>query len=769
MLFGIRFWFLIAPALPQRIAFLGDYLPRLCGIATFTHDLCESIAREIPDADCFVGAVNDRQEGYDYSPRVRFELLEKDLDSYRRAADFLNFNRAAVLCVQHEFGIYGGAAGSHLLALLKEVRMPVVTTLHTILREPNSAQRRVMDELVRRSDRLVVMAQHGAEILREVYDVSQEKVDVIPHGIPDLPFIDSSFYKAEFGVEGRRVLLTFGLISPGKGIEYVIEALPEIVRHHPNVVYLVLGATHPHLLATEGERYRLSLERLARDRGVKEHVIFYNRFVSPEDLKEFIGATDIYLTPYLNAAQVTSGTLAYVFGAGKAVVSTAYWHAQELLSEGRGVLVPFRDSNAIAEGVCNLLDDPSRMEAMRRDAYAMGRKMIWPAVAQRYLQTFQHARSDRKSLPRAAFAGWTLGSRPSELPPLRLDHIIRMSDGTGIFQHAIFNVPNFHEGYCTDDNARAYILCNLLDEVGGESPEESLAGHSTGYLAFLAAALDYQSGRFRNFMSHGRQWLEDAGSEDSHARALWALGTGVGRSHNEGHRRLCEQLFGRGLAVVGEFTSPRAWNFALLGIHEYQRRFPGEERTSLLREMLVARLLKLWEEYSTEDWPWFETSLTYDNARFCQALILSGQSMKEQKPLAIGLQSLRWLASLQKTQAGCFRPIGSNGFYRKDGARADFDQQPLEALAMISACHEAFAATEDITWTHEAWRAFEWFLGRNDLGLPLYDFSTGGCSDGLHADRVSENQGAESSLAFHLALAEMNRAEHLIPPAPVAA
>jgi len=295
--FGTRFQLLSPSAPPQRIAFLGDYLPRLCGIATFTHDLCESVAREIPDADCFVGAVNDRQEGYDYSSRVRFELLEKDLDSYRRAADFLNFNRADVLCVQHEFGIYGGAAGSHLLALLKEVRMPVVTTLHTILREPSPAQRKVMTELARCSDRLVVMAQHGAEILREVYDVSQAKIDVIPHGIPDLPFMDSSFYKAEFGVEGRSVLLTFGLISPGKGIEYVIKALPEIVQRHPNVVYLVLGATHPHLLATEGERYRLSLERLARDCGVKEHVIFYNRFVSPEDLKEFIGATDIYLPP----------------------------------------------------------------------------------------------------------------------------------------------------------------------------------------------------------------------------------------------------------------------------------------------------------------------------------------------------------------------------------------------------------------------------------------------------------------------------------------
>ncbi len=755
---------LSASLLPKRIAFLGDYLPRLCGIATFTHDLAEAVAGAVPEADCFVGAVNDRIKRYDYPERVRFEMLEKDLDSYRRAADFLNFNNADVLCVQHEFGIYGGPAGSHLLALLKEVRMPVVTTLHTVLREPNAAQRLVMDELANRSDRLIVMAQKGAEILRETYRVPDSKIDVIAHGIPDMPFVDSSFYKEQFGVEGRKVLLTFGLLGPGKGIEHVIEALPEIVRQHPNVVYLVLGATHPHLVAHEGERYRLSLERLAEDRGVKENVIFYNRFVSLDDLKEFIGATDIYVTPYLNEAQITSGTLAYVFGAGKAVVSTRYWHAQELLAEERGVLVPFRDAKAISEGVCGLLDAPLRMEKIRHAAYALGRDMIWPAVAQRYVESFQRARSDRKTTPRSAFAGWTLGNRPYELPPLRLDHILRMSDGTGIFQHAIFNVPNFHEGYCTDDNARAFILCNMLDETGDQAPTENLGKLATSYLAFLAAALDYKTGRFRNFMSHGRQWLEDAGSEDSHARALWAVGLGAGRSRNEGHRRLCAQLFERGLAAVEGFSSPRAWSFTLLGIHEYLRQFTSNEQITAMRATLTTRLMRLWDSCAAEDWPWFEDSVTYENARFSQALILSGQWMPNPEALEIGLKSLRWLVSIQKTQSGCFRPIGSNGFYQRGGARADFDQQPLEAQGMVAACNEASRATQDASWAREAKRAFEWFLGRNDLGLPLYDSTTGGCGDGLHHDRVNENQGAESTLAFHLSLAEMNCAEHMNPP-----
>jgi glycosyltransferase involved in cell wall biosynthesis len=387
-------------ASPKRIAFLGGYEPRRCGIATFTSDLCESVAGAAPETECFAGAMNDRAEGYRYPPRVRFEVLEKDLDSYRRAADFLNFNNADVLCVQHEFGIFGGAAGSHLLALLKEVRMPVVTTLHTVLREPSAAQRKVMEEVVRRSDRVVVMARKGADMLREIYAVPEAKLDVIPHGIPDIPFADSGIYKAQFGVERRKVLMTFGLLGPGKGIEHVIEALPEIVRRHPGVVYLVLGATHPHLVAREGERYRLGLDRLAEDRGVKEHVIFYNRFVSLDDLKEFIGATDIYVTPYLNEQQITSGTLAYVFGAGKAVVSTPYWHAQELLAEGRGKLVPFRDPAAIAAGVCEFLDSPQEMERTRHAAYAMGREMLWPTVAQRFLESFQQARADRRAPPR---------------------------------------------------------------------------------------------------------------------------------------------------------------------------------------------------------------------------------------------------------------------------------------------------------------------------------------------------------------------------------
>jgi len=747
---------LSAPPDPQRIAFLGNFVPRMCGIATFTHDLHQAIAEAAPKSDCYVAAVTDKAQGYDYPEAVRLEFQEKNLKAYRRTADFLNFKNADVLCVQHEFGIYGGPAGSYVLSLLKEVRMPIVTTLHTILEDPTVDQKKVMTELTQLSDRLVVMSQKGREILHEVYKVPASKVDVIPHGIPDLVFKDSAVYKKQFGVSGREVMLTFGLLGPGKGIEHAIKSLPMILERHPNVVYLILGATHPNLLAQDGERYRLSLTRLAEECGVEKHVIFHNRFVSIDDLKEFIGAADIYLTPYLDKGQITSGTLAYAFGAGKAVVSTPYWHAAELLANGRGELVPFRDPAAIAEAVCNLFDNPARMRSMQKEAYKLGREMTWPAVAKQYLKSFGHALADRRTAPRAAFADWTLKNRPQSHPPRRLDHVVRMSDGTGIFQHAIFNVPNFHEGYCVDDNARALILCILLAEQEDTATEINLGQFTAVYLAFLAASLDYESGRFRNFMSHGRQWLEHAGSEDSHGRSLWATGLCAARAQDEGFRKLSAQLFEAGLPVIETFTSPRSWAFAILGIDEFLNTHPNHAQANEIAHRLLRRLIDLWHAHRDEQWLWFERSVTYENARLCQALILCGQRYNDTHALEIGLQSLRWLLSIQTTQSGCFRPIGSNGFYEQNGSRADFDQQPVEAQAVIAACKDAYRATQDPLWLVESKRAFEWFLGRNDLNLPLYDFATGACSDGLHVDRVSQNQGAESTLAFHLSLSDMN-------------
>jgi glycosyltransferase involved in cell wall biosynthesis len=746
----------------KQIAFLGDHLPRQCGIATFTSDICDAIATEFPECQCVVGAVNDRPEGYDYPDRIRFEIDEKELDSYRRAADFLNINNVEIVLVQHEFGIYGGPAGSHLLALLRDVHMPVVTALHTVLREPNPDQLALMRQLDELSSRFIVMAERGKGFLQEIYGITPEKVDVIPHGIPDMPFIDPSFNKDQFGVEGKTVLLTFGLLSPNKGIEHVIEALPSILQQHPNVVYIILGATHPNVIAREGESYRLRLERLAEDRGVASHVIFYNRFVTLEELKEFIGAADIYITPYLNESQITSGTLAYTFGAGKAVISTPYWHAQDLLTDDRGILVPFANPNAIAEGVQRFLSDPVLMTATRKKAWKLGREMIWPVVAKLHMKSFERARASLSVRPRQAFAARTLDNRPYELPPLKLDHLFRMTDNTGIFQHAIFNVPNFAEGYCTDDNARAFILTLLLEETTSLATQRQFEHLASTYVAFLWAAFDQETCRFRNFMDHQRRWLERAGSEDSHARALWAAGTALGRSTKEGHRNLCALLFQRGLPTVESFTSPRAWAFALLAIHEYLRAFSGDRNANQVREILTNRLVELFRANSSKDWMWFEPVVTYDNARLSHAVILTGYWTSRGDVVEIGLRSLRWLVEQQKADGDHFAPIGSNGFWTRGTECARFDQQPLEAYAMIAACVEAYSLTSDPMWQRAARRCFEWFLGRNDLGESLYDSSTGGCRDALHSDRVNQNQGAESSLAFHLALAEMTRAEAVL-------
>src|SRR5271170_640077 len=534
----------------RKIAFVGDHLPRKCGIATFTSDLLAAVATAHPESQCFCVSVNDIKGGYEYPEVVHFEIEEQDLSSYIRAADFLNISNVDIVCLQHEFGIFGGPAGSHILAFLRELRMPVVTTLHTVLREPRSDQRRVMQELISLSTRVVVMTERGRQMLQEVYHAPPEKIDLIAHGIPDVGFVDPTYFKDQFGVEGRVVLLTFGLLSPNKGIEYVLNALPDILAEFSNVVYIVLGATHPNELREHGEAYRLSLEILAKKNKVEKNVIFYNQFVDLENLKEFIGAADLYITPYLNEAQITSGTLAYTFGAGKAVVSTPYWHAAEVLAEDRGVLVPFRDAPAIAREVIGLLGDDTRRHAIRKNAYKLGREMIWSSVAQLYMRSFESSRLDGAARSRKSLATKTLDQKPRELPELKLSHLSRMTDSTGIFQHAILSIPNFSAGYCPDDNARAFILAVLLSELGEEA--ERVRTLATTYAAFLHHAFDLSAKRFHNHMSFDRRWLDEQGSEDCQGRALWALGVGVGRSPYRSFQIMAGQLFALALPALTE-------------------------------------------------------------------------------------------------------------------------------------------------------------------------------------------------------------------------
>jgi len=755
-------------SLPSRIAVVGNYLPRQCGIATFTTDLCSAISAECGTARLLALPVNDTQLGYDYPARVRWSLAQDDLSSYEQAAQFLNFNNIDMVCLQHEYGIFGGPAGSHILRLLRALKMPVVTTLHTVLREPDHNQLMVMQQIAELSDRLIVMSELSSQFLQEIYKVPGNKIDMVPHGVPDLPFLDPNFYKDRFHVEGKAVLLTFGLLSPNKGIENVIQALPDILSKHKNVVYMVAGATHPHILRREGDKYRTYLHDLAKDIGVDSNVIFHNRFVSPEEMVEFIGAADIYITPYRHEAQVVSGTLAYAVGAGKAIISTPYWHAIELLDDRRGALVPFQNPGAIAQKTIELLDTPAIRHAMRKRAYLFGRNMIWKTVAKGYMESFVRVRSDRTQTPRVQFLAGATPKALNRLPDIKLSHLTRLTDDTGVLQHAIFTIPNYGEGYTTDDNARALILRVLLAQTGNRlleqphsaTPDFTPLDTSSRYLSLLEHAFNPEKGRFRNFLGYDRRWNEPQGSEDCHGRALWALGTVLERSRDQGLRSAAGRLFEFSLPAVVEFTSPRAWAYTLLGIQAYLGSYAGDRDAQKIRAVISGRLLEMYKCIRRPDWKWFEDVLAYGNARLPQAMLLVGSACSDESMVSIGLEALDWLLATQRCEDnGHFVPIGSQGFYRRGGEKARFDQQPIEAAGAVSACREAYHVTGDNRWRAEARSAFNWFLGDNDLQLPLYDSDSGGCRDGLHPDRPNENQGAESTLSFLMALLEMRSLE----------
>ncbi len=732
------------------IALVGNYLPRKCGIATFTTHLLQALLLEANGADCWAVVMNDVPEGYSYPHEVRFEVHHKDISDYRLAADFLNISRVDVVCVQHEFGIFGGRCGANILELLRNLRMPVVTTLHTVLSNPSDKERLIIEDLARLSDRLVVMSFKAIQILREVYGIPSERIVLIPHGIPDVPFVDPNFYKDQFGVEGRKVILTFGLLSPGKGIEYMIDAMPAIVRRHPDAAYIILGATHPHVKREQGESYRLSLQRRAKDVGIEDHLIFHNRFVEQQELCEFIGAADIYVTPYIHREQIVSGTLAYALGAGKAAVSTPYYYAEEMLADGRGRVVPFRDHEVLAEQVIDLLDNEVERHAMRKRAYTFCRDMVWKEVARKYLEVFIEVKRERELRPKRTFSIKTLQDTRPELPQIKLDHLIRLTDDVGILQHATYIVPNRMHGYCTDDNARALIAVLMAQRYLAVG--EDLTNLACRYLSFLLHAFNSDNGRFRNFMDYDRRWIEEQGSEDCHARAIWALGMATALSTWEGITSSAVSLFKRALPVLADFQYPRAWSFAIVGTHYYLRKFSGDRESRRIRDILTEKLMSLFRRNASEEWPWIEPIVTYANGKIPQALLLSGQWMGSSETIEAGLRSLQWLLDLQTDPRGHFVPIGNHGWYPRNGTRARFDQQPIEALNMIEACAEAYHITQDEKWIVHARRCFEWFLGRNDLNVSLYDFKTGGCSDGLTAHGPSQNQGAESILSWLISL-----------------
>jgi glycosyltransferase involved in cell wall biosynthesis len=741
----------------DSVAVIGNYLPRQCGIATFTTDLVEGLSVEAPDVYSWAAAMNDKPEGYRYPEKVRFEINQNKLSDYGMASQFLNISQTDIVCVQHEYGIFGGAAGSHLLKLLGDLRMPVVTTLHTVLKAPTPEYRTVMCKLSDLSDKLVVMSRKASDFLKDIYAVPEGKIAFIHHGIPDTPFIDPSFYKDKFGVEGKKVLLTFGLLSPNKGIENVLQALPAVIKKHPDVVYIILGATHPHILKMHGDTYRIMLQQLVRRLDIGEHVLFQNRFVELKELCEFLGIADIYVTPYLEEAQISSGTLAYAMGTGKAVISTPYWYATEMLAEDRGRIVPFNNPDAMAEQIIDLLDNDVDRHAMRKKAYLFSRNAVWKEVARKYLQVFSEVRQNRtrKPRPRHSYVENIKAITNFELPEIKLDHLKAFTDDAGILQHANYTIPDRTHGYCTDDNARALLVAAMGQKYRPTNGMGLgfLSGH---YLGFLLYAYNEENGRFRNFMTYSREWMEEIGSEDAHGRALWCLGKAVAFLDDPGHIAMSTTLFKKALRSVENFQSPRAIAFCLVGMHAYLDKFSGDSDVRRIREVLAERLFNQFKKNGTNDWPWLENSLNYANGKLPHALLLSGQWIQRDDMIEMGLRSLEWLLAIQ-TEDKHFVPVGSNGWYKQGGPKARFDQQPVEANAMIEACVEAFNVTRDHKWLDNAVMCFNWFLGNNDLNMPLYDPKTGGCRDGLMADGINQNQGAESSLAWLLSLMTLQK------------
>lgn len=726
-----------ACASKTHIALVGGFTPRRCGIATFTADIYASLKAASPNMVVDVYAMTSASDHSQFDARVSGTIIESDPNSYAAAAQLIDASGADMVWLQHEFGLFAGPAGDMVLELVERIAAPLIVTLHTVLPDPDPAQVRVMKQLVARASRLIVMSAHAKALLTTIYDTDKDQIVLIPHGVPDRPFGRAEHFKRKFGFENRAVLMTFGLLSPGKGIETVIAALPAIVAAHPEVLYCIVGATHPNLLVREGEAYRELLKALASSLGVEQHIHWIDAFLETSELLDFLEAADIYLTPYPGANQSTSGTLSYAVALGKAVVSTPFVHARELLADDHGVLVPFNDSATIATEINTLLDYPARLLALQQRAYARGRDMIWPAFAARCLEVISDT-----TLPRPM---------AHTLRPIGLSGLLRICDDTGILQHSIFSVPDRAHGYCVDDNARALMLMNRI----GDHAELHRERLTTTFASFVQSAWNGHSREFRNFMDHRRNWLEDIGSEDSCGRTLWALGATALESRTAGLRHWARGLFDQTAASALGFGSPRATAFAMLGADYLLESDPSHETAEAILGDGAERLLTLLAASRRPDWSWFEIVLAYDNCRLPEALIRAGLRLGRDDYAACGLETLNWIMAMQTAEAGHFRPVGSDSFGHARMQPRPFDQQPVEIWAAIDAASAAYDLTGDAIWLSQAGRAYAWFAGANDRGIAVADPHSGTCHDGLNPHGLNLNEGAESVLAYQLATCAM--------------
>ncbi len=698
-------------------------------------------------------AMDDLPQGYAYSDRVKFQIQASAMSDYLRAAEFLNINQYDAVSVQFEYGIFGGPDGAYVTRLLESLHMPILSTQHTALTNPTRGQRKVAEEVTRFSDRLVVISHKAGQIMQDVYGVPAEKLVHIPHGIPDVPFSDPAFFKDLFHVERNKVILTFGLLGPGKGIELMLEAIPEIVRQHPDAVCIVLGATHPALKRVEGESYRQGLYRQVERLDLSDYVFFHDRFVDLESLCQYIGAADIYVAPYPHKEQVSSGTLAYALGAGKAVVSTPFWYAEELLAEGRGRLVPFEDPGALAREVCALLSDDVERNAMRKRGYQFCRDMVWRQVGRRYVQLACEVIEERGRAPRPRPGRAAVHKISSELPELDFSHVRRLTDDTGILRHATLTIPDRAGGYWLSENALALVAICLQFS---HNKKEVLENAADTYAAFISHALDREARSLRAGMHYDRTWTDRAATDETLGQTIWGLGVAVAHPPSKSIRTLCARLFLEILPLLETLKRPAAIASAVVGVHAFLEEFGGNTEARRMRTLLAERLYEAHVHAAKPDWPWVEEELGPDSAKVPEALILAGSWIPHADMREAGLRILAWLFEIQ-TSAGGLSPAGTHGWLRRGGEKAKFDQSPIEVAHLVEACSVAYETQEEEQWRRAAWLGYRWFLGKNDLGEPLVDFVSGGCREGLTPLGANENQGAEASLAWLICLLYMHR------------
>lgn len=733
----------------MKIAFLGTYPPRECGIGIFTKNLFDSIiANPVPAGagslaekeplEGYVVAMNDHDNTYPYPEEVKLTIRQEHQRDYLQAVKYINLSGADLCILEHEFGIFGGQNGIYILPLLHRLEIPLIVTLHTVVERSSYTEKAVLMQICKMAYRVVVMSHKAIDFLVSIYGVPREKIVFVEHGVPDIHF-NQEESKKEFKLENKKFLLTFGILSRNKGIETVIRALPKVIEKHPEVIYMILGKTHPNVLYHSGEEYRTYLQLLVKNHKLKDHVVFLNEFIGQKELFKYLSASDIYITPYLNEAQITSGTLSYAVGVGSAVVSTPYWHALELLAEGRGKLFKFNDPDELSKILLELLDDPSELRQIRKKAYDYGRTITWPKSGEKYLALLKEV---LKANPEVIFKPETLID-PLLLPPFSLDHIVRLTDDTGIIQHAKFGIPNLKEGYCLDDNSRALLMVLMSYNQTKDKQALKLAPIYLSYIHFM----QNKDGTFRNFLSFSREFLDEVGSEDSFGRTIWALGYLLANAPNDAYYQMGRLVFFEAAPNFEKIKSIRGIANTMLGICHYLKTNPSDDGMTEVLKRLTGVLIQHYEINSTPDWPWFESLFAYDNGILPLALLHAAELLNDEQVTGIAVQTMEFLTKIT-LKDGYLSVVGNENWYKKDGERAMFAQQPLDALAMILMYQQAYQLTQEKDYLRKLFSCFMWFLGENDLRMSLFDFETKGCCDGLESYGINRNQGAESSLAY---------------------